>query len=36
MNPDITWEAYVRARRAEGFIVTGRWINGEPVLVRLH
>src|SRR5204862_194483 len=36
MNPDITWEEYVRARRAEGFKVTGRWINGAPVLVRLH
>lgn len=30
MNPEINCEDYVRARRAEGFIVTGRWINGEP------
>jgi len=36
MNPDITWEEYVRARRAEGFKVTGRWVNGAPVLVRQH
>lgn len=36
MNPDITWEEFVRATRAAGFIVTGRWINGEPVLARVH
>ena len=36
LNPDITWEEYMRARRAEGLKITARWVNGAPVLVRLH
>ena len=36
MKDDMTWEEFVLASRAAGFIVTGRWENGAPVLVRMH
>lgn len=37
MNDAITWEAWVRAQRAAGLRLTGRWlVSGEPELVRIH
>ncbi len=37
MNGSITWEAWIRAQRAAGFRLTGRWLaSGEPELVRIH
>lgn len=36
MNDDMTWDAWVRSKRAEGFRLTGRWVDGEPELIRIH
>lgn len=37
VNPEITWEAWLRAQRAAGFRPTGRWLaSGEPELIRIH
>lgn len=37
MNPEITWEAWLRVQRAAGFRPTGRWLaSGEPELIRIH
>jgi hypothetical protein len=37
MTLDLSWETWVRMKRAAGFRLTGRWLpSGEPELTRIH